>query len=77
MRLGYRRWAPQPVADAGNVDVDDDLSRALGAFAGEDVTARSRSEQRAVAMIAAARGYHRREDKPFWWGHFDRLKQSR
>ena len=24
-------------------------------------------------MIAAARGYHRREDKPYWWGHFDRL----
>ena len=30
-------------------------------------------EQTAVAMISAARGYHRREDKPFWWGHFDRL----
>jgi uncharacterized protein len=26
-----------------------------------------------VALIAAARGYHRREDKPFWWAHFDRL----
>ena len=24
-------------------------------------------------MIAAARGYHRREDKPYWWAHFDRL----
>ena len=24
-------------------------------------------------MVAAARGYHRREDKPFWWAHFDRL----
>ena len=24
-------------------------------------------------MLAAARGYHRREDKPFWWAHFDRL----
>ena len=34
---------------------------------------RPHPEQRAVAMIAAARGYHRREDKPFWWGHFDRL----
>ncbi|MEZ0355276.1 TM0106 family RecB-like putative nuclease [Mycobacterium sp. SA01] len=62
----------QPVADGEHLDIDDDLSRALGAFAGDDVTARS-PEQRAVAMIAAARGYHRREDKPFWWGHFDRL----
>ena len=24
-------------------------------------------------MMAAARGYHKREDKPFWWAHFDRL----
>jgi uncharacterized protein len=26
-------------------------------------------------MLAAALGYHRREDKPFWWEHFDRLRQ--
>ena len=26
-----------------------------------------------MALVAAARGYHRREDKPFWWAHFDRL----
>ncbi len=31
------------------------------------------SDQQAVAMVAAAVGYHRREHKPFWWGHFDRL----
>ena len=30
-------------------------------------------EQTAVALVSAARGYHRREDKPFWWAHFDRL----
>ncbi|MCV7218071.1 TM0106 family RecB-like putative nuclease [Mycobacterium crocinum] len=62
----------QPVTDGGEVDVDDELARTLGAFAGDDLTGRT-PEQRAVAMIAAARGYHRREDKPFWWGHFDRL----
>ncbi|EHB49872.1 RecB family nuclease, putative [Mycolicibacterium rhodesiae JS60] len=62
----------QPVQDSEQLDVDDELARTLGGFAGDDVTARS-PEQRAVAMIAAARGYHRREDKPFWWGHFDRL----
>lgn len=28
---------------------------------------------RAVALVAAAVGFHRREDKQFWWGHFDRL----
>ncbi|GAY16115.1 TM0106 family RecB-like putative nuclease [Mycobacterium sp. shizuoka-1] len=61
-----------PVQDSGQVDVDDELARTLGAFAGDDVSDRS-PQQRAVAMIAAARGYHRREDKPFWWRHFDRL----
>ncbi|MET0473992.1 MAG: TM0106 family RecB-like putative nuclease [Mycobacterium sp.] len=30
-------------------------------------------EQTAVAMISAARGFHQREDKPFWWSHFDRI----
>ncbi len=26
-----------------------------------------------MALVSAARSYHRREDKPFWWAHFDRL----
>ncbi|MBB6404257.1 bifunctional RecB family nuclease/DEAD/DEAH box helicase [Arthrobacter sp. AZCC_0090] len=30
-------------------------------------------DKRAVAMVAAAVGFHRREDKQFWWSHFDRL----
>ncbi|MBT2515249.1 TM0106 family RecB-like putative nuclease [Arthrobacter sp. ISL-30] len=34
---------------------------------------RARPDGRAVSMVAAAVGYHRREDKQFWWGHFDRL----
>lgn len=29
-------------------------------------------DDQAIAMVAAAVGYHRREDKQFWWGHFDR-----
>ncbi len=31
-------------------------------------------EQQAVAMVAASVQYHAREDKPFWWRHFDRLR---
>lgn len=69
---GVPPLGPQPVRDSGQVEADDDVARALARFAGDDVDART-PEQRAVAMIAAARGYHRREDKPFWWGHFDRL----
>ena len=27
-------------------------------------------------MLAAAIGYNRREHKPFWWAHFDRLSSA-
>ncbi|MGZ4591836.1 MAG: TM0106 family RecB-like putative nuclease, partial [Actinomycetes bacterium] len=30
-------------------------------------------DQQARAMLAAAVGFNRREQKPFWWAHFDRL----
>jgi predicted RecB family nuclease len=63
---------PQPVADGTVVEDTDALAQTLMAFAGDGIEARS-PEQTAVALIAAARGYHRREDKPFWWAHFDRL----
>ncbi|MDQ0802310.1 TM0106 family RecB-like putative nuclease [Arthrobacter sp. SLBN-112] len=32
------------------------------------------ADERAVAMVAAATGYHRRERKQFWWQHFDRVE---
>jgi predicted RecB family nuclease len=63
---------PQPVADGTAVEDTDQIARTLMAFAGDGVEERS-PEQTAVALFAAARGYHRREDKPFWWAHFDRL----
>ena len=63
---------PQPVPDGTAVEDTDELARTLLRFAGDGVDERS-SEQTAVALLAAARGYHRREDKPFWWAHFDRL----
>lgn len=63
---------PQPVAGGVRVEDDDALARRLAAFAGDDPAART-AAQTAVAMVAAARGFHRREDKPYWWAHFDRL----
>ncbi|WP_167099028.1 TM0106 family RecB-like putative nuclease [Mycobacterium sp. DL592] len=69
---GVPPLGPQSVREGAQVEVHDDVAKKLARFVGDDVSARS-PEQRAVAMIAAARGYHRREDKPFWWGHFDRL----
>ena len=32
-------------------------------------------DSRAIAIVAAGVGYHRREDKQYWWGHFDRLEK--
>jgi predicted RecB family nuclease len=66
---------PQPVRDADAerpVEIVDDLERTLMKFAGDGVEQRT-PEQTAVAMVAASRGFHRREDKPFWWAHFDRV----
>jgi uncharacterized protein len=69
---GVPPLGPQPVADGTAVENTDELARTLMKFAGDGVEERS-PEQTAVALFAAARGYHRREDKPFWWAHFDRL----
>lgn len=63
----------QPVSDGGRVEPDDPLATALDGFSTVADGGVRTPEQTAVALIAAARGYHRREDKPFWWGHFDRL----
>ncbi|GLP74219.1 ATPase [Mycobacterium antarcticum] len=66
---------PQRVRDAAAeeaVETADGLERTLMRFAGDGVEPRT-PEQTAVAMVAAARGYHKREDKPFWWAHFDRV----
>lgn len=64
---------PAEPREKGHDPVDeDDTARALMAFAGDELGERT-PEQQAVAMIAAARGFHKREDKPFWWAHFNRL----
>ena len=61
-----------PVRDGGDVEPADELERRLLKFAGDGIEERT-AEQTAVAMVAAARGFHKREDKPFWWAHFDRV----
>ena len=74
IECGVLPLGAQPVVDGAGAGAEDDdqLARTLAAFAGDPVDGRT-DEQTAVALIAAARGYHRREDKPFWWAHFDRL----
>jgi len=63
----------QPVSDDGSIEQADPLAEALQEFSGVAATGDRAPEQTAVALVSAARGYHRREDKPFWWAHFDRL----
>ena len=63
----------QPVPQGNTVEDHDQLAAALSKFTGDAAVGERTPEQMAVALLAAARGYHRREDKPFWWAHFDRL----
>ncbi len=63
----------QPVPEGNTVEDHDQLAMTLSTFTGAAGVGDRTPEQTAVALVAAARGYHRREDKPFWWAHFDRL----
>ena len=48
--------------------------RLQGYLAGLPDTRPWSNDERAIAMVAAATGYHRRERKQFWWEHFDRTE---
>ena len=58
-------------ATAGVVEEPEPVEARLRAYA--DAAADRSPDQTAAALMAAAIGYHRRERKPFWWAHFDRL----
>ncbi len=58
---------PVPPAEPDPLEVE------LHARAGEAPRADRTADEQAFAMLSAGLGYHRREDKPFWWAHFDRL----
>jgi len=73
LETGIVPRGPVPVDGGAETEVvDDQTQRTLMKFAG-DVAGQRDTAQQAVAMLAAARGYHQREDKPFWWAHFDRI----
>ena len=74
-RLRIRRhtdWRPTG-SRGGTIEDPDQLAMTLATFTGDAGVGDRTPEQTAVALVSAARGYHRREDKPFWWAHFDRL----
>ncbi len=70
---GVTPLGAQPVSDGGSIEEADALAVTLQKFSGVAASPDRTPEQTAVALVSAARGYHRREDKPFWWAHFDRL----
>lgn len=70
--VSYREPPPPREKTADPID-EDETAMALMGFAGDELGERS-AEQQAVAMISAARGYNKREDKPYWWGHFQRME---
>ena len=67
----YREPPPPREKTTDPIDEDETACALLG-FAGDELSQRT-PEQQAVAMIAAARGYHQREDKPYWWHHYQRM----
>jgi uncharacterized protein len=72
-----------PVGAAGSAEEDDAKPLSDAALErlrlADEVTSRAEATADPAAaqawrLLGAAIGYHRREDLPFWWDHFDRLK---
>ncbi|KAA0022519.1 TM0106 family RecB-like putative nuclease [Antrihabitans cavernicola] len=65
---------PRPHTDATETDVEYTVTEStLREFVGDTPPAQRSADETAAALMASAIGYHRRERKPFWWAHFDRL----
>jgi uncharacterized protein len=66
---------PDGGGSAGADAALDPAELALLQFA-EPSSGLSDDDRKAVAMLAAAVSYHRRERKSFWWAHFDRCENG-
>jgi uncharacterized protein len=56
------------------VEEEDPLARRLNSLIAESPANERTPDQTAIALAAAAIDFHRREDKSFWWAHFERLE---
>jgi predicted RecB family nuclease len=65
--------AHAPVEEPQEADNADLLVTRLLGYVGDGPREARTPGQQAIALLAASIGYHRREAKPFWWAHFDRL----
>ena len=52
----------------------ESLERRLREVLGARPEMEHSDDEQAVAVLSATLQYHRREQKPFWWQHFDRLR---
>lgn len=52
----------------------EDLQDRLRALVADIPPLHRTADEQAVALVAAAMQYNRREAKPYWWRHFDRLR---
>lgn len=65
---------PRVLDRDGAEDSDHDaLFLALMAKSGAAKRVDRKPDEQAFAMLACALDYYRREENPFWWGHYDRL----
>jgi uncharacterized protein len=62
----------EPERDAAIGRREDEVRNALLARIADVPRADRTAEQTALALAAAAIEYHRREDKTFWWDHYNR-----
>jgi hypothetical protein len=62
----------EPDRDAAIARREEQVRDALLARVADVPRAERDAEQTAIALAAAAIEYHRREDKTFWWEHYDR-----
>jgi uncharacterized protein len=70
--------AANSTVDGGSTGAEAALGpaeMALMEFAGP-TSCLAEDDRKAVAMLAAAVSYHRRERKSFWWAHFDRCEHG-
>jgi predicted RecB family nuclease len=73
--LSLRPESAAPAVGAGSDPVLTPAELELAAFSGPG-GALSGDDRKAVAMLAAAVSFHRRERKAFWWAHFDRCENG-
>lgn len=65
----------EEVTDGPDVTEETESDALVGALQTRAAETTNAADSLAYNLLAAALGYHWREETPFWWEHFDRLSQ--